>query len=304
MSFEASSVPGQYPFKGRSFDRHGLRLHYLDEGNDPAQPPKDPLICVHGNPSWSFLYRTIAKNLSDRCRVIVPDHIGCGLSDKPGSDRYDYQLKSRVDDLEALIDSLNLTRPLTLMVHDWGGAIGVGYAVRHPERVARLIITNTAAFRLPEGHPFPWPLYIFRNCALGACINNHLNAFAEITALTSTAKPLAPEIHRAFVAPYDSPANRIATTRFVQDIPLVPGDPSYDELLKTENGLTQLAGKPMLICWGRRDFIFDRGFFKEWRRRFPKAETHSFAEAGHYLLEEVGDRVLELIKDFLKRNPL
>ncbi|HNV72714.1 MAG TPA: alpha/beta fold hydrolase, partial [Candidatus Ozemobacteraceae bacterium] len=261
MSFDPSSVPDQYPFKGRYFERHGLRLHYLDEGNVAGQPEKPPLICVHGNPSWSFLYRGIAKAFSERLRVIVPDHIGCGLSDKPGLDRYDYRLKSRIDDLEALIDSLKLTQPLTLMVHDWGGMIGFGYAVRHPERVARLVVTNTAAFGLPQGHPFPWPLYAFRNWKLGAWINEQFNAFSEIASYTCTVKPLAPEIRRAFVAPYDTPANRVAVTRFVQDIPLVPGDPSWEALQQTESGLPKLARKPMLICWGRHDFVFDRGFF-------------------------------------------
>jgi len=144
-----NTIPRElYPFEGRYFDRGaGVRMHYLDEGEGP------PVVMVHGNPTWSFYYRQLVLALRDGHRCIVPDHVGMGLSDKPGDDRYAYTLAQRVDDLEALLEHLGVDRDVTLVVHDWGGMIGMAWAARHPERVARLVILNTAAFPLPSDKP-------------------------------------------------------------------------------------------------------------------------------------------------------
>src|ERR1700730_9125742 len=128
---------------GRDFARDGLRLHYLDEGSG------EPVVMVHGNPTWSFYYRNLVEALSGQYRTIALDQIGCGLSDKADDSKYSYTLESRVADLEALLDHLEVDREITLVVHDWGGMIGMTYAARHPERIARLVILNTAAFPLP-----------------------------------------------------------------------------------------------------------------------------------------------------------
>ena len=127
----------------------GAELHYLDEGQG------EPVVMVHGNPTWSFYYRKLVEALRRSTATIVPDHIGCGLSDKPDDDRYDYTLERRVADLESLLDHLGVDRGITLVVHDWGGMIGMGFAARHPERIARLVILNTAAFHLPPRSRFP-----------------------------------------------------------------------------------------------------------------------------------------------------
>src|SRR5882757_3678980 len=147
---------------GKEMDRAGLRLHYLDEGEG------EPVVMVHGNPTWSFYYRNLVEALSGHYRTIAVDQIGCGLSDKPDDSRYAYTLESRVDDLEALLDHLEVDRGITLVVHDWGGMIGMAYAARYPERIARLVVLNTGAFPLPASKPFPWPLWICRNTALGS----------------------------------------------------------------------------------------------------------------------------------------
>ena len=138
-----------YPFTGRFHNHGGLRQHYLDEGQG------DPVVMVHGNPSWSFYYRNLVLALRGHYRVIVPDHIGCGLSDKPDDGRYRYTLKQRVDDLDALLDSLGIRERITLVLHDWGGMIGMAYACRYPERIRRLVILNTGAFPLPPTKKFP-----------------------------------------------------------------------------------------------------------------------------------------------------
>jgi len=285
-----------YPFDEKFFERNGLRMHYLDEGAG------EPVVMVHGNPTWSFYYRNLVLALRGHYRCIVPDHIGCGKSDKPGDDRYSYTLESRMDDLEALLDSLKITSGITLVVHDWGGMIGMAYATRHPERIKRLVILNTSAFRLPQTKMFPWPLWIVRNTPVGAGLVRGFNAFSGIAArVCCTRTPLTPELRAAYTAPYDSWGDRIATLRFVQDIPLRPGDRAFAIVENVERNVGQFAKVPMLICWGLKDFVFDRHFLKLWEDHFPHAEVHRFEDCGHYILEDAKDEVIPLIQAFLAR---
>lgn len=259
---------------------------------------------VHGNPSWSFHYRNLVLALRGRYRAIVPDHIGCGPSDKPGDERYPYTLSRRVDDLDALLAHLRLKDDLTLVVHDWGGMIGMAWAARNASRVKRLVILNTGAFHLPKGKSVPWQLRLTRT-PLGALLVRGFNAFATGAARTScTRHPMSKELAAAYTAPYDSWANRIATLRFVEDIPLAPGDRAYDLVTETAAKLDAFRATPALICWGLRDFVFDRHFLDEWRRRLPEAEVHAFDDAGHYVLEDAAEDVIPLISSFLDRNPL
>ncbi len=288
-----------YPFKSHFLDLDGLKYHYLDEGQG------DPVVMVHGNPSWSFYYRDLLRELRGDYRVVVPDHIGCGLSDKPVDSYYSFTLKQRVDDLEALLENLEIRENITLVVHDWGGMIGMAYASRHPERIARLVILNTAAFHLPAAKKFPLALKICRDTQLGVFLVQGLNAFARGAARVGCKRnPMSAELREAYCSPYNNWHNRIATLRFVQDIPLAPEDPGYDLITEVEEGLHRFADLPMTICWGEKDFVFDRHFLDEWKRRFPKAEIHSFADAGHYILEDAKDEVIPIVKDFLAKNPI
>jgi haloalkane dehalogenase len=284
-----------YPFENHYFERDGLRLHYLDEGRG------EPVVMVHGNPTWSFYFRRLVSALSGAYRTIVPDHIGCGLSDKPSPVRYGYRLKDRIEDLEALLAETVPEGKINLVVHDWGGAIGLGWAVRHPERIGRLAITNTSAFFPPPEKAIPIRLRIIRNLGfLAAPLVLGLNAFAVGALYMAPKKRLAKDVKRGLVAPYNSWNNRMATLKFVQDIPLAPGDPSYGEVARIEEGLALFKDVPMLIMWGEGDFVFDNYYLGEWRRRFPGADVHVFPEAGHYLLEDEPERTKALIEDFLK----
>ena len=180
---------------------------------------------LHGNPTWSFYYRHLIDSLRGSYRVIVPDHIGCGMSDKPDDSRYHYTLASRVDDLELLLDHLGLDRDITLILHDWGGMIGMAYAARHPERIARLVVSNTAAFHKPAGKPLPRALAICRDSRPGRVTgprDERLLPGDRVDRLQTAADDS--RAAQAYVAPYDSWNNRIAMLRFVQDIPLHPGD--------------------------------------------------------------------------------
>jgi haloalkane dehalogenase len=284
--------------RGHYLDQAGLRYHYLDEGRG------EPVVMVHGNPTWSFYFRALVEGLRDRYRVIAPDHIGCGLSDKPGDERYAYTLGGRVDDLEALLEHLGLRANLTLVLHDWGGMIGMAYAHRHPERVKRLVVLNTAAFLMPPGKKLPWSLWLCRAPVLGALLVRGLNVFSRAAVRWCSVRPLPAEVRAAYLAPYDTWGHRTAVHRFVQDIPLRPGDRAYDLVKAVQDGLDRFRAVPMLICWGERDFVFDDHFLAEWRCRFPEAEVHSFPEAGHFVLEDAGPEVLALVRDFLQRHPL
>jgi len=287
-----------FPFAPHVLDLAGLRMHYVDEGDG------EPVVCVHGNPTWSFYFRNLIAALRGEYRVIAPDHIGCGRSDKPSADRYSYRLERRVADLERLLDALGLDRNVTLVVHDWGGMIASAVACRQPGRIARMVILNTSAFLLPAGRRLPLRLRMVRDTRAGALLVRGLNAFARGALHSAVVDRLPPDVERGYLAPYDSWENRIATLRFVQDIPLAPGDPSYPLARWTDDHLRVFSGIPKLICWGARDFVFNDAFLAEWRRRFPDAEAHRFDDAGHYVLEDAGDRIIPLVRDFLARHPL
>jgi haloalkane dehalogenase len=288
--------PRLYPFAPHWFDRGGgIRMHYADEGTG------EPVVMVHGNPTWGFYFRHLAAALRDTHRVVVPDHVGCGLSDKPLAG-YGYTLAERVDDLTALLAHTIPTGKVNLVVHDWGGMIGLAWAVRHAERVARLVILNTAGFGLPPGRRLPFALWLGRNTALGEWLIRRFNLFAWAASRVGTKRhPLPPEVRRAYVAPYDTWENRIATARFVQTIPLGPADPGWDIVQEVSAGLERFQQTPALVCWGMRDFVFDRSFLAEWERRLPNAEFHRFADAGHYILEDARDEVVALTRQFLGR---
>ena len=273
-----------YPFESRYFDIDGVRMHYVDEGDGP------PVLMLHGNPTWSFHYREFIKSLRDRYRVIAPDHIGCGLSDKPSG--YRYTLANHIANVERLVEHLKLTG-VTLLVHDWGGAIGFGWATRHPALVSRFVVLNTAAF---TGFEAPLRIRICRWPWLGAFLVRGLNGFLRSSFRMAVTRPLHSRVRRGYLLPYDSYASRVAIHQFVRDIPLGSSHPTYATLLAIEERLGLLAEKPMLILWGGRDFCFNDRFLDQWRRRFPNADVHRFADAGHYVVEDAGDRMLPLIE--------
>ncbi len=289
-----------YPFEGQFVDHGGVRQHYVDEG--PRDAP--PVVMVHGNPTWSFYYRRLVQELRSDHRVIAIDHVGCGLSDKPSSEDYDYSLRRRVDDLESVLVQAGAAKRVTLVVHDWGGMIGMAWAARDPSRVARLVVLNTAAFRNPKGTKLPWQIAACRNPLVGGLITRGFNAFVKGASSTCTVKPLPDEVRAMYERPYDSWANRVAIHEFVKTIPLSPQDAGYDIVEWTEASLSDLSSRPTLICWGEQDFVFDAVFREEWERRFPDAEVHRFENAGHYVLEDAGEEIAPLVRDFLLRHPV
>ncbi|HEY3755898.1 MAG TPA: alpha/beta fold hydrolase [Opitutaceae bacterium] len=284
-------LASQYPFQPLSHrTAKGAWMSYVDEG-----PRTDhAVVFLHGNPTWSFYFRRAIAALSSRVRCIAPDHVGMGLSDKPPD--YDYSLAGRIADVAGLIDRLRLTR-VDLVLHDWGGAIGMGWAVDHEPLVGRIALLNTAAF---PSLRIPWRIAVCRWPVLGECLVRGANGFAvPALSMAMSQHELPREVRRAYLHPYDSWANRVGIYRFVRDIPMELDHPTRPTIERIARELPRLARKPMWIGWGGKDFCFNRHFLERWRELFPKAETRLFPKAGHYVLEDAGEAVLSPLQSFL-----
>lgn len=279
-----------YPFASHQVALGAHRYHYLDEGAG------ETLLLVHGNPTWSFYWHPLLTALRGQYRLIVPDHMGCGLSDKPRT--YPYCLQQHTRNLQALIDSLGLDR-ITLLAHDWGGAIGLSAAVADPDRFTRLVLFNTAAFRAP----MPWRIRVCRIPGLGKLAVQGCNAFARAALYMAVEQPLDASVKAGLLAPYDSWTHRVAIQRFVQDIPMKPSHPSYAALVQLEQGLALLRSKPTALIWGMRDWCFTPECLGRIQHYFPQAETHRLEQAGHYVVLDAKQQVIPLVQEFLQAHP-
>ncbi len=283
-----------YPFESHWLTIGGHKYHYLDEGRGPV------LLMVHGNPTWSFYWREMVLALRDRYRVVVPDHIGCGLSDKPGPREYSFRLAQRISDLGQLVRELDL-RQVTLVAHDWGGAIGMGAAVAEPERFARFVLLNTAAFRSER---CPLRIRVCRS-SLGQLAVQGLNLFGKAALRMASAHPerMPPAVRAGLLAPYDSWHNRTAVFRFVLDIPMSPKPPPIrlSPISSRTAAIRRTAGLPHL---GMHDWCFPVEFLERFQAVFPQAEVHRLEDAGHYVVEDAPEQVALLVTTFLERHPL
>jgi len=292
-------VRGRYPFAGNTLGvppaadgdeapGAAVRMHYLDEGEGPA------VLLLHGNPTWSFAFRRLIPALvSAGLRCVAPDHVGCGLSDKPA--RHRYTLEGRIDDVERLVDHLGIER-FSLVVHDWGGPIGFGFAARRPESVDRIVAMNTAAF---PSKRIPWRIAALKLPRIGPFVIRGLNGFVRPALTMAVTRPLPPAVRRGFLWPYRRWADRVAVDRFVRDIPLSPKHPSYAALRAVGENLERFRDRPMLLAWGERDFCFDRGYLRRWQKLFPEARVAALGDCGHYVLEDGADRLVPRIARFL-----
>lgn len=277
----------EYPFESHWAQIDGHTMHYVDEGQGPV------LLMVHGNPTWSFAWRHLVKQLSGQFRVIAVDHLGCGFSEKPQQDVY--TLDQHIGRLQALVECLNL-QSVTLFAHDWGGAIGMGCAGRMPDRFSRFVLMNTGAFRSTE---IPLRIAVCRIPLLGTCGMQGLNLFSTAAIKMAVEKPLSTSAKAGLLAPYNSWNNRRAVREFVHDIPLNESHRSYAALKAVEDGLEQFQDSPMLLFWGMKDWCFTPNFYQEFRRRFPAAETVEMPNAGHYVFEDAEDELLTAVQSFL-----
>lgn len=279
-----------YPFSPQRFETGAGAMSYLDVG-----PRTDEaVLMVHGNPTWSFFYRNVVQALAGRLRCIVPDHLGCGISDKPQD--YDYTLGNHILNLTSLIDSLGLKK-VHLIVHDWGGPIGLGTCLPRPERLGKVVILNTAAF---ADTVIPWRIRFCRIPVLGELAVRGGNGFAWPATWMAVTKTLPNIVRDGFLFPYNSWANRIATHRFVVDIPRGIGAPNDRALAAIETALPTLRSKDVKILWGGKDFCFNDHYFQRWQRVVPNADALYLPEAGHYLLEDATEHCIGEIEKFIR----
>ena len=278
----------EYPFKSHFFNTlDGHRLHYVSEGSG------DPMLMVHGNPTWSYYYRNFISEFSKTHRAIALDNIGCGLSDKPQD--YDYCLKNHIANLCELVEKLDL-KNITLVVHDWGGPIGLGMAVKYPERIKKIVILNTAAFNSKD---IPNRIALCKTPIIGDILIRSFNGFAYPATFMAVKKKMKPEVKKGYLHPYKDYKTRVAVNSFVKDIPLTPRHKTYKVMAEIEEGLKKLTC-PKLLLWGEKDFCFNMKFFNRFREIFPEAQYKIYPEAGHYVIEDAREDTISTVKEFLQ----
>ena len=284
-----------YPFHSHWLEVDRQRMHYLDEGpaTSPDRVPRT-LLFSHGNPTWSFHWRTLIATLRNYDRCIAPDHLGCGLSDKPS---HLMRLSDHVDHLTALVERLDL-RQITLVAQDWGGAIGLGALLRMPGRLERIILFNTGAFPPPY---IPWRIRACRIPVLGRLAVQSAGLFNRAALHMTLARraQLDPTIAAGYLAPYNSWSSRRAIYGFVHDIPGRHWHPTWYTLADIQRSLPALADRPALLIWGMRDWCFRPDCLDRFLRVWPDAQVHRLADVGHWVVEDAPDEALSIVRQFL-----
>ena len=260
------------------------RWHVLDNGprlQERGETVRHTLLCVHGNPTWSYLWRRVIAQAPPGWRVVAIDHLGMGWSERPGEPR---TLAQRIEDLVRLTDALGLEGPVSTLAHDWGGPISLGWAQRHVDRLRAVVLTNTAVHQPSDSAP-PSVIRLARTPALidRVCVTTPL--FVRATTALSV-PPLPRPVRDAFAAPYASAGRRVGVGEFVQDIPFEQDHPSRAALDAVAAGCAQLRDVPALLVWGTRDPVFGQRYLEDLLRRLPQAAVQRYPDASHLVLED------------------
>jgi len=275
-----------FPFKRNWFERESIRIHYVDEGKG------NPIVMFHACPMWSFAYRNLIRDLSADHRVIAFDLPGFGLS--TAEKNFDFTLNGYINITETFLEALEIEKA-TLVLHGWGGTVGMGYAVRHPRNIRSLVILNTLSFTPGS---LPLRLHICRIPWLGAKLVVNLNL------LLLGNRHHCKEIADAYDYPYRSCHSRYPLYRFVEDFPSVPESDSAQLIMEIEAGLWMFRSTPALIVWAMRDWLYTARQLKWWQRYLPGAEVHRLERAGRYIQEDAPDELSRFIRDFLVKNKI
>lgn len=282
-----------FPFTPRWFRLGKDRLHYVDEGNGPV------LLFVHGNPTWSFHWRRLLTALAPQYRVIAFDHLGSGLSDKPRRGPYGLTCHSR--HLAEFLDFL-APGPVTLVAHDWGGAIGLHCALfERPSSFERFILFNTGAF---PPRRIPARIAVCRTPLLGKFLVQGLNVFVRgaLSMAMTNARQLSATERAGILAPYPSWRSRRGIQAFLSDIPMSRSHPTWQVLEQLESNLHRLQSQPVHLIWGMRDWCFDVHCLDRLLRAFPHAEVSRIPEGGHWVVEDAPAEVQDSVLRFLART--
>lgn len=276
-----------FPFKRNYFEMLGHRIHYVDEGSGPV------IVLFHACPMWSFSFRDLIGDLSKDHRVIAFDLPGFGLSGRPID--FDYSLNGFINLTEQFISHLKL-KDMTLVLHGWGGTVGMGYAVEHPHQVKALIIMNSL------GNSTYHPPLRLRLCRI-PYIGMKLASIFKLLQ-TGRVKRQSKEVRQAYEFPYKDPAAMLAMQRFIYEIPTVPEADSVQRLLEIETGMWIFRSTPALILWATRDWLYPLRLLKSWRHFLPDAQVHKIPRAGRYIQEDAPQQLRVIIRSFITQHHL
>ena len=282
---------GEFPFEPRyARVAEDVRLHYVDEGGG------DPVLMLHGNPTWSFLYRRFIPPIAGAgFRAIAVDHMGFGRSDRPpGHERY--TMRTHAENLLSFIRELDLER-ITLVMQDWGGPIGFAAATVEPHRISRLVIMNTGVGVFPSGTPIPFH-EPFRTKGLGEILALGGNLFVEAMFGGMRPESATPLVADAYRAPFPDFHSRVPILAFARDLPIGREHPTAPYMKEVADRLPSLV-RPTLVVWGMRDRIFTRPLLDVWRATYPHAEVLELPDARHYLQEDEPEAISYRIVAFL-----
>ena len=292
-----ATVRALYPFESHYYTlSDGTRMHYVDDG----PPDGEVLVFAHGYPLWSFEFRAlIVYYAAQGYRCVAMDYIGYGLSDKPGRRRY-HTLRRHTYNLIELIGGLEL-RDVTLVVEDWGGPFGLGYAIRHVENVKRLVIMNTWAFQESYVHRWHPLVRLVTRPGVGELLFGPLNLAFTLGVQRWTARELSPTVLQAYRVPFRDMRNRGALVQFPRMISTSASHPSAGEMRDLEARLATLQHVPTLLVWGQDDPVFTPDVARHWKQVLPRAQgPHFIAGAGHYLAEDAPDALVQHVDRFLE----
>jgi haloalkane dehalogenase len=276
----------EYPFDSHYLALPMGRMHYVDEGSG------SPIVMVHGTPTWSFLYRKLIAGLARHHRVIAPDSIGFGLSDKPVG--WSYRPQDHAANITALIEHLGL-RDVTLMVHDFGGPIGLAHAIEHPEEVARIVIFNSWMWSL-RGNPAAEKASRIVGSAVGKLLYTRMNFSTKtlIKTVFGDKRKLTREAHRHYIMALGSPSERIGAWTLGKE--LIGSSDWYASLWERRERIARI---PALLLWGMKDPTFKEADLERWRGLFTDTSVVTYPGAGHFVQEEEGSALVPVVERFI-----
>lgn len=274
----------EYPFRSRFFDINGYRMHYIDEGNG------ETLLFVHGTPSWSFDFRNQIKVLSNKFRCLAVDHIGFGLSDKP--EQYNYSTRNHSLSLEKFVEDKNLN-DITLIVHDFGGVIGLNFAIKNPEKIKRIVILNSWLWSA-ESEPEYKKMKKMLNLPLLPFLYRYLNFSASYILPASFVRKPTREIRKHYTSPFADRHQREGCLAFARSL---LNDQAWFQSLWEKRHILQ--NKPLLLIWGMRDPVLKPSYLEKFQSGFPGAIVLKLHNSGHFPQEETAGEVIEAIQNFM-----
>lgn len=287
---------GTFPFRPNYKKINGFQMHYIDEGKG------EPIVCVHGEPTWAYLYRKFIRELSKDNRVIVPDHMGFGKSEVPQDKPY--LLAQHVDNLTKLILQLDLNN-ITLVFQDWGGPISFGFAIKYPNRVKRLVIMNTSVGVAKESRRL-WYESMVEDGTYDQLMGN-MKIFIPQMMFGAFVRKMTKEerkiLKNAYTAPFPNRESCIGAMAFPKDIPKGTNHPSSKIMQEIRDKLPLLKDKPKIIIWGMKDRIFPPKIIEIWKDIYPGIKSYEIENAGHFLQEDAPEEIIEIIQHFIIENP-